>query len=205
MPTRFDFAPPNVIDLLQQVLTSWHPRLHEADVRILVLMATNPDGPAIMGHGYPAAATMKVLGPKARVSERCEAELVIDAVAFHELSEESRLALLDHECCHADLVDLKGKVLNQALTKHATACKIAEEAGDEPPPFVFWKRDGRGRPCLRSVKGDVFTGDAFAAVIQRHGENAVEYRNIQSAYDWASTTALFNNEKELAGAKGFLK
>ena len=83
----------------------------------------------------------------------------------HEVT--ARLALLDHELCHIDTIDVPEK-------------QLKELRGDDPNA-VSWKTDDIGRPRLRSVPGNWNTGDGFTQVVARHGVHAIEYRNIAHA------------------------
>jgi rubrerythrin len=166
MPTTFAFAEKPVMSLVRDAIVSWHPNLLVADVRVGVLMANSPDGPAIKHGGYPALATMKVIGHKDRLSKKYEAELTIDAMDWSDLPEECRMALLDHELSHIDLVPLS-----------PAKKKLAEERGKP-----WWKIDYHERPRLRSVKGDWNAGDGFKAACARHGKNAIEFRNLNECF-----------------------
>lgn len=53
------------------------------------------------------------------------------------------------------------------------------------PNDYGWDTDDIGRPKLVSVKGDWNAGDGFAAVIQRHGSAAIEFRNLSRCHDAA--------------------
>lgn len=167
MPTTFHDPDPVVTALLAEVMRAYHPRLHEAGVRVRVLMAENPDGDAITHGGYPALATMKPESAINRAKWDGDALLKIDQKGWDELEDAQREALLDHELSHIDTIDLSPDELRQARA----------EAADAPT----WKTDDRGRPKLRSVPGNLNVGDMFLAVIARHGANAIEYRNIRRA------------------------
>lgn len=163
MPTTFHDADALTSALLAEVMRAYHPRLAEAGVIVGVLMAENPDGPAIKHGGYAAAATMKPESAIERAKWSRDALLKIDQREWDDLDDDRREALLDHELSHIDRIDLKGDELRQAVADNAPR----------------WKLDDRGRPKLRSVPGDFNVGDAFNAVIARHGLAAIEYRNIE--------------------------
>jgi hypothetical protein len=165
MPTTFHEPPPEVAAAVRVVMENWHPRLFEAGVRVGVLFAANSDGDPIKHGGYPAAAKIKPTSLKQRHQWPHDAELLIDESVWDELEDARRVALLDHELSHLDTVPLKGQELRDAIA-------------DGGPR---WKLDDLGRPKLRSVNGDWNVGDAFNAVIARHGWDAIEYRNIDHA------------------------
>lgn len=149
------------------MVREFHPRLAEAGVRIGLMVGFNPEGDALTHGGYPAAATMKVVKLKDRITKGYDAELSVDERVWRDLNDSQRLALLDHELCHIDTVDVPPKQLAELRADNMAA--------------PAWKTDDIGRPKLRSVPGDWNSGDGFARVIARHGLNAIEYRNIAHA------------------------
>lgn len=188
MPTTFHDPDPVVTALLAEVMRAYHPRLHDAGVRVRVLMAENPDGDAIKVGGYAAAATMKPESAINRAKWDGDALLKIDQREWNDLEDAQREALLDHELSHIDTIDLSPDELRQARA----------ESADAPT----WKTDDRGRPKLRSVPGDLNVGDMFLAVIARHGQNAVEYRNIRHAERSADLAWARGIEERAAAAAG---
>lgn len=175
MPTTYQHADDDILDLLAQVLRTHHPRLAEAGVKVGVTMAYNPDGPAIKHGGYEALACIKVVALKDRVRKRIEAEMFVDQSEWERLPEEQRVALLDHELSHIALVELPPRQL-------ATLRR-------DDPDAPAWKLDDLGRPKLRSVPGDWSAGDGFAAVCERHGRAAVEFLNLDRCFGRAKIAA----------------
>src|SRR5262249_5260095 len=96
---------------------------------------------------------------KDRLTKGYDAELLIDEDKWKDLSKDQQAALLDHELTHLRLV----------MTED-------EETGKEKV-----QEDDIGRPKLRTVKGDWNVGGGFAAVVARHGENAIEFVNARRA------------------------
>src|SRR5579862_8211422 len=139
----------------------WHPALAEAGVQVGVLLASNPDGDAIVHNGYAALACIKVVALKDRVTKEYDAELLIDEHEWDGLGEPGRIATLDHELSHLRLVPLPPKQVE--------------------PGGPAWKLDDLGRPRLKTVPGDWQGGDGFSAVVERHGSHAVEYHNLAMA------------------------
>lgn len=162
MPTTYCLPDPDVTNVMLRVMAAHHPRLHDAGVKVGILLAHNADGPAVKHGGYPALACIKPVALKDRVTKGYDAEMVIDASAYLDLRPGQQEALMDHELSHLDTVDLPPDQMK------------ARDAGDE----VSWKTDDLGRPKLRSIKGDWSAGDGFAAVIQRHGPDAIEFENL---------------------------
>lgn len=175
MPTTYTLADAgdDVTELLADVMQKYHRNLATAGVRVGILLAYNPDGPAVQHAGYPAAASMKPCNARERASKNYDAELTLDESHWRELRDRHRAALLDHELSHLALVPLTPKELQAA------------QAYDSAAPW--WKLDDRGRPKLKSVKGEWMAGDGFSAVIERHGEWAAEFLNLQSC--WAKAEA----------------
>lgn len=186
MPTIYQTADADVLNLLARVLADYHPRLAAADVRVGVLTAYNPDGDAVRHGGYAAFAAIKPVSAKDRVPKGYDAELVIDERKWAELHDEQRVALLDHELSHLDVIDLSPAELKAARA----------ESADAPT----WKTDDRGRPKLRSVPGDWNAGDGFTQVVARHGLDAVEYANLQHARGRADAARLAGDGERQAGA-----
>ena len=189
MATSFSMAQPAVLDLLAQAIDHYHPDLRDADVRIMVLMANNNDGPALVRGGYPALGLMKVLGPKDRIACKCEAQLLIDALDYTDLEAEGKLAFLDHEAMHLELRSLPEKSLARAKSQHVLDCEQADKKGKPHPILKWWKQDGRMRPFLKARKGDWNAGDGFKSVCERHGHNAIEFRNLRECFKLASEFA----------------
>lgn len=163
MPTTY--APPlptdGVLPLLAHAMERWHERLHKAKVRVCVLWAANEDGPPLKHGQYPAVAKLKILSLKERVRSRLDdaegydAELLIDETEYRALENDARAALLDQALERLDVVE-----------KEVEGRRVLQ-------------RDDIGRPKLKLVRGDLFGGDGFTAVIVRHGPAALEYQNAQ--------------------------
>ncbi|HEY1187697.1 MAG TPA: putative metallopeptidase [Gemmata sp.] len=165
MPTTYHIADADVLTLVARVMERYRPRLHQAAVRIGVLMAHNSDAPAVKHGGYPASATIRVVSLKDRVTKEYDAEMMIDAREFEGLRERQQQALIAHELHHLDTVDLSRDEL------------AARDDGDP----VTWKTDDLGRPKLKLVKGDWHAGDGFRVVVQEFGADAIEFENIARA------------------------
>lgn len=183
MPTVYQFAEPDVMDLLRRVMNEHHPMLHEARVLVGVKMARNPEGPALKHAGYPALATIKVVSAKDRVSKKYEAEMCIDEREWEDLAESRRRALLDHELSHLTLVMLPIDKLRRARA--------------DDPEAPAWALDDKGRPKLKLVPGDWNAGDGFKAVCERHGDDAIEFYHLAKCWTVAKLAA----EGQLSGSR----
>lgn len=161
--TYFTLASDENKELLAEAMRRWHAELNEQGVRVEFILASREDlGPAVRHGGYPALATIRVVPLKDRLTKGYDAELVVDDLEFNRLSTAGKMALLDHELTHLELKRSKTGVL-----------------------LV----DDLGRPKLRARKGDWNAGDGFAAVVQRHGEQAIEFSNLRLAYGRAQAAA----------------
>lgn len=151
-----------VHELLAEVMREHHPKLAECGARVGVVWAYCPGGHAIKHGGYPAAATIKVVSQRDRVTKEIDAEMLIDQHFWANCKDRHKAALLDHELSHLDVVPLPPE---------------ERRTGS----LVWWKTDDGGRPKLKGVKGDWSAGDGFKAVVHRHGDFAVEFENIRRA------------------------
>lgn len=160
MGTSYSPAPDEVAALVQQRLRKSHPDLWGVSVRVGVLMAWNPDAPAVKHGGYPCNATIKVVSHKDRVTKGYDAELVIDQLCWDGFRPKQRLALIAHELRHLELV-----------------LKLDKETGQQRVQL-----DDGGRPKLKTRPGDWNAGDGFADVVAEFGEDAVEYHNLKNCW-----------------------
>ncbi|WP_020472457.1 putative metallopeptidase [Zavarzinella formosa] len=165
MPTTYykpdAFHP--VTELLAGIMGKYHRPLKDAEVRVGVLLASNPDGPALKHGGYPALAKISVCPLKDRVKWEHDAELLIDEAEWDSLDSLARAALIDHELTHLDLVIKEEKLSGNRILQ----------------------RDDIGRPKLKLRKGDWNGGDGFREVVMRHGEAAIEYANAVAVATYA--------------------
>lgn len=185
--------------LLAYTIGQWHKRLTEAEVTITLLAAYGPVnddgetvGPAIKHHGVPALGVVKITNLKYRVAGLGDAEIVIDGDAWAEMTKRERIALLDHELTHIEIVhesvfrkkapDKPLKVEISANGIKTTTLKVADE-GDELPqskPIL----DDAGRPKLRLRHHDRSFG-WFDEVAKRHGDESHEVRQAKQFADEA--------------------
>lgn len=154
MPTSYSQADDATVALLTRTIAEFHPQLKQHEVIIGVLIAANPDGPAVKHAGYAAAATIKVVPLKDRLTKGYDAELLIDNEHWKECRKEHRVAILDHELSHLEVAKTKGGAV---------------------------KRDDLGRPKLKILPGDIVQSDGFRDVVKRHGEYAPEVITLRRA------------------------
>lgn len=153
MPKTYTKADNDVMEIMRDALNQWHDDLLGADVRIGVVMVRPacdemgvPTGPALKLAGAAATACVKRVSAKDRVLKPYDAEIQIDETRWDGLSDQQRLALMDHELTHIELVMDEGAIAT----------------------------DDDGRPKLKMKSYDwVLTG--FEQVVRRHGEAALEH------------------------------
>ncbi len=161
IPTNYDPAPADVLDVVRRIVNQFHPDLAETGANIGCIFASNETGPAVKLHGCAALAIVQAVSAKRRPHCELDAEITIDAGEWAQLSPQQQDALIDHEISHLRRKEHSEKKL----------AKMRKENPDSPA----WKTDNLGRPVLGTVPADMTPGDAFAAVIARHGHAAVEF------------------------------
>lgn len=165
MPTTYTLADDKTTAAVLKVMRQHHQPLDLAGVKVGVLIAYNPDGPAVKHGGYPARATVRVVPLKDRLTKGYDAEMLIDQMELDLMRPEHLNALVDHELTHLELVMKK--------VKPPKGKKVEAE-------FIV-ARDDLDRPKLKTRLGDWNAGDGFKEVVQRHGDYAPEFENIQRA------------------------
>lgn len=161
MPTKTYYAGKDIDAKVQDVMKRYHGRLRDADVLIVPLFVDPPSdsetgqpaGPALKHGGGKALAKIKIANQIERaLSKGADLVLRIDSHEWEGLSDESRVALLDHELTHVTFaVDQDG------LTK---------------------RDDETGKPKI-VLRADDFVLTGFHEVIERHGEHAIEYQSLR--------------------------
>jgi len=143
----YQTAPKHVREIVDHLLKKFYPRILAEKPRIdLLTVAHDSEGSALKHAGYDAQAVIRVVGLKDRAAGRGDLEIVIDEVNYNRLTDEQRVALLDHELYHVTLkTDKEGVV----------------------------KRDGADRPKFGMRKHDRQLG-WFDEIARRHGDNAAE-------------------------------
>lgn len=175
MPTTYEPAKKDDMAQLQQAIVRWHGPLDKAKVRVAMLMARNDDGQPVKLHGYTCAATVKINSYKDRVEGKADATIVVDEHAWDDMTIEERLALLDHELEHLELVP------------------------DKDQPDV-WQTDDMGRPRLKMRLHDWQLG-GFAEIVERHGSNAIETRALRESFKFVQQL-LFDDDDDRVHAVG---
>ena len=167
-------ADEDVLDIIGVLMaTPHHQDLRDAGVRVGARFAFaavdektgEPKGHALKHHGWPAAAVVKIVSQKDRVSGMPDAMIDIDGMAWEQdWSNERKRAVLDHELTH-----------------------LLVQRDDEGNI----KLDDCCRPKLKMRPHDAEIG-VFYDVVERFGEAAIEaeaYRGMhkkftQLAFPW---------------------
>lgn len=171
MATIYSLPDPDDVSILSRVVADWHKDLAAVESRVQILFASadpedeSPKAPVKHG-GYPARATIRVISTKDRLVKGYDAEMLVDRDWWGGASEARKVALLDHELSHLEVV---------------TKTRRDREPGEplDTSDVVF---DDLGRPKLRLKKADAQPSDLFLDVIARHGDNAVEFESLSDCW-----------------------
>lgn len=170
MPTKYSIAAAvEAREMLAAVVHKWHRSLHDAGVTWDVLMASNDTGPAVKSGGNPVAVDVRIANLIARVKGARDVEVVIDLAWWDNASAKHRRALLDHAAIRIELAKIKG---------------YDPETGE-----ISCARDDVNRPKLAKRKGDWCAGNGYRNVVERHGEWAVEFENLNRCFTLAKAAA----------------
>ena len=148
--------------LIFEVMHKYHGGLESAGVTAQILYAYPKHdeageslGPALMSGGYPALATVQILGHKRRAAGDADIEITLDWENWSVSSNAEQMAILDHELTHIELkTDSNGRA----------------------------KRDDGDRPLLKICKHDRQFG-WFDVIAHRHGEASAEVRQCREMLD----------------------
>lgn len=99
-------CPDEVAARAASLIKKFHPDLDAVGIRIdFISVSTDEEGGTALAHnGYPAAAIVKIVGPKERAIGRGDAEIVIDEEGYTDMSDAQKDALIDHELYHLEIV-----------------------------------------------------------------------------------------------------
>lgn len=158
MPTTYSDCGSDVVQIADRLKRKFYSDLLEADVAIHYLFAaSNGDAPALMHHGWPAAALIKINNRRDRVQGLADATLMLDGRAFADWDQERRVAVIDHELYHLEVKRTK---------------------------FGAVATDDAGRPKVK-LKPHDFEIAGFHAMVDRHGLASMEAQNfVHVAQHW---------------------
>lgn len=158
--TAYEKASPVIHDLVKKVMADHHTDLLDCDVEIAILVVRkiSEDGEAfhaLKHHGAEAAAKISLVPARRRLLVDHDLELVVDGLTWDNIPAPSREALLDHELTHV---------------------VVQKDKNGQP------KTDDIGRPRLK-LRPDDYAINGFFAVIERHGNFALEAQSVKRIYD----------------------
>jgi hypothetical protein len=100
MSKTYELAPAEVKERADKLISQYHHDIENAAVRIDYLFATSDSGNAVMLHGYPCLAVVRIVNLKDRAKKNADAEITIDAEAYKTMTDAQKDGLLDHELHH---------------------------------------------------------------------------------------------------------
>ena len=108
MPLIYERAEDFVHMLAGEIIKAHHPDLIAPgfEVRLCILFAHDAEHdhePALLCHGYQAAAVISVIPYKQRVDKRADAEIIVDHAHFSMMTMKRQNAVLDHELEHLEV------------------------------------------------------------------------------------------------------
>lgn len=105
--------------LTNEVLEMYHGHLLEQNIIIDLIDCYEHSGkPAVMHHGHPAFAVIRVMPLKDRSMGRGDAEITFDARLVASMSRDEKMALIDHELHHLEIKRNKdGEVVRDDLNR----------------------------------------------------------------------------------------
>jgi len=90
--------------LMEEVLAQYHTHLKDVSVIVDLIDAYDTaGGPAVMHHGLPAAAVVRVVPLKDRTMGRGDVEITFDGFVVGRMSDDEQRALIDHELYHLEI------------------------------------------------------------------------------------------------------
>lgn len=159
MPT-YQPCDDDVKGLLDEVLDRYHLDIADAGVTFSLLFAYakedadgNPVGPTLKHRGQPALAAIKINSLQDRVEGKADCTIRLDGDRWSEHSEETKLAILDHEVEHIVII------------RTVTGAPETDDAS---------------RPKLKLREYDLYLG-GFRSIVARHKRNAVESQQYTEA------------------------
>lgn len=188
MAKTYSKASEEVVDVVAEVRAKWHPVLEQLGVTVDVLFVDEYDDDldkstqALKVGGYACAASIAKTSLRHRALGYADALLTIDTYSWQKLGEAQRVALLDHELTHLQVVgDPNGVVW----------------ADPEGRLMLAPRFDDLGRPKLKLRLHD-YKVEGFREVVVRHREWSIERLQVaaskdpmtgQLAWEWAEPQA----------------
>lgn len=134
-------------DVIAKVMKSEYRSLHDAGVTVEAFTAANDTGPAVVLHGWPCSAIIRIKNLEDRTAGSADARMIVDRADWEGRSAAERRALV------------AGQLQRLTILRD-------KETGDP-------KLDDVGRPRLRMVKPD-WSVSGFDTIAERYGADAPE-------------------------------
>lgn len=179
-------ADETVYELMNEVKDLYHKDLKDCGAKIGIIMVADPGKHALYFRGGPAAATVRVVALRDRITKQYDAEITIEAENWKNLKETSKRALLDHELSHIVVKKVKVKKNNKRRDDDEESPEERLEEHEQQNMEIEY--DDIGRPKLGIRKADYEAGDGFFSIIERYGTEALEYKNFQNLSNMIETT-----------------
>ncbi|NJK32715.1 MAG: hypothetical protein HC927_10055 [Deltaproteobacteria bacterium] len=187
----FQQAGDEVLEVLAELLDTHQRRLADAEVKVMILMAFGPVdedgervGPALKHQGQPALGVVRSVPLKYRIAGLGDAEVLLDGDAWEEMDEWERLALLDHELEHIDVI-----YEERPRERDEQQLPGVDDSSKGRPAL-----DSAGRPKLRMRHHDRTFG-WFDTIARRHGGASQE---VKQARDLVEQTGKLYVGEQLA-------
>ncbi len=195
MSSLYMRADERIAELVATAMTSWHPTLTKAGVKIgiLFVLSARESQPALKENGHPVEGTIKIVSLKDRVSKGFDVEMLLDGDEWSHNQEPHKLALVDHLLSRLEIRKPKAKKKKKAKgSEGAVHGEDGEREEHEEQEFMM---DDIGRPIIKIRKADWRAGNGFREVVERHGPYSVEYRTTQQAWMIVETATVTNSEQ----------
>lgn len=166
----YDRAPESVCTRVRNIIEKWHPDLKASNAVIDVVSAQTDGEHAVMLHGHPCYAVVRITNPKERAMGRGDAEIVFDRAKYEALTSEQQDALLDHELYHLKV---------------------------DKDKFGAFQLDDHRRPKLKMRQHDRQFG-WFDVIASRHGADSIEVQQAREFEKQVGQLYLFADDDSVA-------
>ena len=110
MATILEADDGSIGEVIADVVAKYHEDLSHVAIgalRAFAKQSKTGSGHALQLGGYPCLATVRIVGYEQRVQGLPDALITVDAKAWEQMAPPVRVALIDHEVTHVELVDGK--------------------------------------------------------------------------------------------------
>lgn len=104
MAKTFRKSHSSTVNLVSSVIKQYHKHLADREIKIDLIDAYDTGGKhAVMHHGLPANAVVRVIPLKDRCMGRGDVEITFDGLTIGHMTEDQLSALIDHELYHLEV------------------------------------------------------------------------------------------------------